>query len=59
MKKFILFAFSLSLVVFSSFASLETETKKVNGDPEKGDSLTTEKPVKEPSFYTHWIGTIT
>lgn len=51
MKKFILFAFSLSLVAFSSFASVETETKKVNGDPEKGDSLTTEKPVKEPSFF--------
>jgi hypothetical protein len=49
MKKFILFSFSL--VAFSSFASVETEANKVNGNPEKGDSLTTEKPVKEPSFF--------
>ncbi|MFT7086286.1 MAG: hypothetical protein ACJAV5_002011 [Vicingaceae bacterium] len=49
MKKFILFSFSL--VAFSSFASVETEAKKVFGDPDKEDSSTTENLLKEPSFF--------
>lgn len=43
MKNIILFTFSL--LVFSSFASVET------GDPEKGDSLVEDNTSEEPSFF--------
>ena len=49
MKNLILFAFSL--LVFSSFASVETSEKNEHEEPEKGDSLVEGNTAEEPSFF--------